>query len=109
MEAVEVSEKMERRRFWQEHVERQQASGLTQKEYCQEQGLRLHCFWYWKGRIHPRKTTVQLVEARVGDPHALLHSGSPLSLTMNGLYRIEIEKGFDPLTLKQLLHILREL
>lgn len=109
MEAVEVTEKMERRRFWQEHVERQQASGLTQREYCQEQGLRLHCFWYWKGRIHPRKAPVQLVEARIGDSRTILHPDSPLSLTVNGLYRIAIEKGFDPLTLKQLLHTLREL
>ncbi len=33
--------------FWQDHVTTWQASGLTQKAYCQKQDLRYFVFGYW--------------------------------------------------------------
>jgi len=39
---------------WQRHIAAQQASGQTQLDYCQEQGLSIHSFREHK---HPRRKT----------------------------------------------------
>ncbi len=37
--------------YWAEHVARQQASGLSVREYCQQASLQAHHFYYWRKRI----------------------------------------------------------
>ncbi len=37
--------------YWAEHVAKQQASGLSVREYCQQASLQAHHFYYWRKRI----------------------------------------------------------
>ncbi len=41
----------QRRRFWQQHVEGWQQSGLSQIAYCRRHDLKAHQFYRWRGRI----------------------------------------------------------
>ncbi|BBO88526.1 IS66 family insertion sequence element accessory protein TnpA [Desulfosarcina ovata] len=41
----------QRRNFWQTHIERWQASGLSQRAYCVQHDLILHRFYDWRRRI----------------------------------------------------------
>jgi hypothetical protein len=41
----------QRRRFWQQHVEGWQQSGLTQSAYCHRNDLNVHQFYRWRRRI----------------------------------------------------------
>jgi hypothetical protein len=38
-------------RFWQEHLAHWRSSGLTQSQYCRQQGLRWHTFHYWRKKL----------------------------------------------------------
>jgi hypothetical protein len=41
----------QRRKFWQNHIERWQISGLSQRAYCKKHDLTTHRFYDWKRRI----------------------------------------------------------
>lgn len=41
----------QRRRFWQQHVEGWQQSGLIQSAYCRRNDLNAHQFYRWRRRI----------------------------------------------------------
>lgn len=41
----------QRRKFWQTHIERWQASGLSQRAYCIQHDLIIHRFYDWRRRI----------------------------------------------------------
>ncbi len=40
-----------KREFWRRHLERQQASNLSQTTYCYREGLNVASFYYWKKRL----------------------------------------------------------
>lgn len=37
--------------IWQQHIERWETSGLTQRDYCREHNLKSHQFSYWKRKL----------------------------------------------------------
>lgn len=40
--------------FWADHIESWQASGLTQRDYCQGQAISLASFGYWRKKLRPK-------------------------------------------------------
>ena len=101
----------EKRKFWKELIHHWQESGLTQTEYCRIHNLTPHQFTYWKKRIvKPPETPISLVQVNMKssfNPNPLHHS--PLRLIIGEQYRIEIDRGFDPATLQQLIFTLKQL
>ena len=101
----------ENRKFWKEQIHNWQESGLTQTEYCRIHNLTPHRFTYWKKRnIKPPETPISLVQVNMKssfNPNPL--HPSPLRLIVGEQYRIEIDRGFDPVTLQQLLFTLKQL
>lgn len=96
----------ERRRFWEQHVENWQRSGLSQTGYCRNHGLSQKSFIYWKKKLLSANAPISLVEL----PHPSLIPvypvSTPLRLLIGGRYRIDIERGFDAETLHQVLGVL---
>ena len=43
--------RQEKRRFWQQHVEGWQQSGMNQSAYCRRHDLNIHQFYRWRRRI----------------------------------------------------------
>ena len=101
----------EKRRFWHEQIETWKNSDLKPTVYCQRHQLKIHSFWYWKKKFSARQLAgVSFV--RVFPPQ-LLHSPEgpltgPLRLLL-GEFKIEVQPGFDPQTLKQLVRALGQL
>lgn len=58
---TKASQGAERRRYWKEHIKRWQASGMTQKDYCQRNGLKWSTFHYWRKRAQEPSVPVSLV------------------------------------------------
>ena len=54
----DLSDPKAKRRFWEHHLAQCRQSSLTQKAYCQKQGLKLHQFYYWKKRLTPDHSNV---------------------------------------------------
>lgn len=96
-----------KRKFWENHIQAWQQSGLTQVEYCRQNNLKNHRLWYWRKRFSDSSDTgVTFVP--------LSFSSSKISrsdirvVTPNG-YRFEFNQGFDVSKLRQLITAVRGL
>ncbi len=111
MKKSRANERKENVKFWQEHLEKWKESGLFQAEYCRQNKLSHNRFTYWKKEILGREPAVTLVEVpmqrQVGP--AFFPVSAPLCLVVPGNYRLEIDKGFDPSTLSEVIRVLRGL
>ncbi len=94
-----------KRRFWKSHIQQWGNSGLTQVDYCKANGLIPHRFTYWKKRLNPPDAQVSFVPLQItGNLPVPVGKSSFNLFTPNG-YRIEINTGFDPDTLRQLIGV----
>ena len=97
----------DKRKFWENHIQAWQQSGLTQIEYCRENKLKNHQWWYWRKRIsHPSDTDVTFVPLRFSS--SKISQAGIRVVTPNG-YRIELDHGFDFSKLRQLITAVRGL
>ena len=94
-----------KRQFWKEQVQLWQESGLSQKEYCRQNDLRENQLTYWKKRYIKTESSISLVELTLSGSHFSSQNHSPLKVNL-GEYQIEVDRGFDPVTLKQVIYVL---
>lgn len=97
---VREQERETNRAIWSGHIDRQRQSGKGVKAFCTEEGLKVWQFSYWRGVIHPAKKEPKgFVEVNV-------KSGGGVAIEVNGC-RIEVERGFDPELLRQVVVAMR--
>ena len=100
--ASREQELAEKRRYWERHIQSWRASGLSQTGYQRRHQLSRWQFVYWKKKLdRPSSAVVSLVPICL--PQAV--PAAPLSLIVNGRYRIEISEGFQPSVLEQVLRV----
>jgi hypothetical protein len=103
----------EKRRYWKEHIDSWKASGLKQAQYCRQHDLKLHRFVYWRKKYLPRtETPISLVRVPLPEENyrnMVPSSPKPLRLVVGDDRRIEVERGFDPIALQQLVHTLERM
>jgi len=98
----------QKRRHWEKHVEAWRASGLPQAQYCRQHNLKVHCLVYWRKR-YPCKSQdpISFVQLKLPDEFQVPR---PAAIKISvGNCRIEVERGFDPDTLKKIVHTLGQL
>lgn len=102
---------MEQRRLtaeeWQKHFEEQPKSGKCVKDYCEENGLTVHKYYYWRARLRElagESTGSGFVECLVQEAAV----GRSMILECKGGYRLQIAAGFDERTLKRVLGVLTQ-
>jgi hypothetical protein len=100
-----------KRRYWKKQIESWQESGLTQTEYCHRNNLKKHQLTYWKKKFITSESAVSFVQLQVNSNLQAneLPTRSPLHLIIHDHYRIQIERGFDPIALQQLIFTLSRL
>jgi len=92
-----------RRKFWQQHFQDWQSSGLSQAAYCRQNDLKAHQLYYWKHQCVEPDTGVSFVQLPLSANLPVVATASKVSLyTCNG-FRIDIGAGFDPAMLRQLI------
>ena len=97
---MDKEEREAQRAIWVGRIEKQQRSGKSVKAFCTEEGLKVWQFSYWRSVIHPAKTEPKgFVEVKV-------KSGGGVAIEVKGC-RIEVERGFDPELLRQVVATLR--
>jgi hypothetical protein len=99
----------EKRKFWNQHFICWQESGLNQAEYCRQNNLSHHQWGYWKKRFVKTECTTEFVPLAMSQAFVGVASSSPIKLIVNEQYKIEVDRGFDPCTLKLLLTALQQL
>jgi hypothetical protein len=103
------------RRYWKEQIENWQASGLSQSEFCRRHNLKCHHFYYWRKqftRLLSPACKPDFVELPFGIRAAglICESSRPIRLDVGRKnYRIELERDFDPVALRQLIHLLDQI
>ena len=75
---------------WLEHLENQRLSGNTQSAYCQEKGLSLDAFKYYKTRqykLQQQPSTSEFVEFK---PVSIAQKNNPIIVTLTSGCSIQI-------------------
>ena len=100
-----------RQQFWEEHLEKWNASELSQGEYCRRNKISEKSFQYWKRKAKRNNDVPALVELTLPKslPVPLLSSHPQLCLVVGQRYRIEIGKEFDAQDLEQVVRILERI
>jgi len=97
----------ERNEEMQVHLEAWKSSGLTQVEYCQQNNIKSHIFTYYKsklGYVQAKVTSNALMPVQIVSEQSHC-SGIIINLPDN--LSIDINPGFDPTTLQQVLTLLK--
>jgi hypothetical protein len=99
-----------KRGFWEKVIEEWSATGLSQTEYCRQKRIRIKSFQYWKRNLRRSVCAPALVELPLKlTPTAMLRSSPELCVVVDQLFRIEIERGFDPEDLERVIRVLRRI
>lgn len=91
--------KEERRTYWKQMVDKQTASCLSAPVFCQKHNLKNSQFYRWRRKFqntsHDRSSNgfIQLIPE-------MKSSGSGVSIRIFNDILIEIDRGFDPVTLR---------
>lgn len=93
--------------FWREHSDAWKSSGLTQAEYCKQQGISYQSFVYQHNRMAckaRRTTAMSFVEAK-SETVAVTNQAAGLQLMLPNGIRIGITNEVNPVLLKTVLTI----
>ena len=91
--------KEEHRAYWKQIVDEQIASGLSAPVFCQEHNLKISQFYRWRRKfqnlspVRSSKEFIQLIPST-------RDSGSGIRIRIFNDLVIEIDRGFDPVTLR---------
>ena len=101
-----AAEQMEQYAKWKTLIEEQEKSGLTQKVFCEKQGLNLSQFIYYKVRLK-RKKLIQ----EISTPHSFTpikiqkenHHSSEIKIIMPNGFQCIFPSALDILQVKRWL------
>ncbi|MFC1746279.1 hypothetical protein ACFL35_19965 [Candidatus Riflebacteria bacterium] len=100
----------ELQKTWTRHLNNWQKSGVSQRQFCQQNKLKFHRFVYWRKKI-PVKNKNRInfvpVETDLSIPEKITfkqHS-SGIVIFVNDI-KIEIEESFNPKTLAGVVKVL---
>ena len=93
----------QKRELWNERIQAFRASGLSQKAWCEEQGLQVSQLGYWLRKL--RSETNLSEKGRWVSLSSVAPSGSGISLRVGSVV-LEIERVFDPEVLADVLRSL---
>jgi transposase len=103
----------EREQSWRRHIDRQGASGLSIRDYCDRHGLQEHSFYSWRRTIAERD---RHDKATPGQPPAFLpvavvetpsrRHDSPIDIRLADGRRVRVRAGCDRALLADILAIL---
>ena len=91
--------------IWQEHMNAWEKSGLSQKAYCNEQGIKLATFGLWRKRLRaPEQKRISFIKAS----SIVQEEGTPrnvvLQLVLPNGVRLGLNEDINEQLLHQVLH-----
>jgi transposase len=96
----------EREEYWRERVAAYERSGVSVKQFCEQQQITEQSFYVWRKRLRNQPPMrFALVETGVADPQVSAESG--LELVLPTGERLRIGASVSPTTLRRVLEALR--
>lgn len=101
----------ERRTHWRGIIENQATSGVSIAAYCRDAQIKPCLFYAWQRRF---KEPSQQQSTRTGGflqliPGKLADTASGINVRLGAKLSIEVERGFDPFTLRTVVETLSSL
>lgn len=86
---------------WEYRIQERKQSGKSIREYCAEQGINEWQYYKWRRKLSPRPEPARgFVEWKTK------RAGGRIGIEVGGC-RMDVERGFDPWTLKEIISVLR--
>jgi hypothetical protein len=95
--------------YWLEHIRKWQESGLSKAEYCRQNELARHRFYYRCQRfqrVAPEEGTAVALPFQASD---LVSSRSSLTITVGERFHVAVEGDFHPPILQKLIQTLEQM
>jgi hypothetical protein len=100
-----MKEQRSRHQIWQEHIEAWERSGLTQKQYCREKGLKLPTFGLWRKRLlRPLQENLTFIDANLRVQEEAATGKMVLQLLLPNGVRLGLNEYASESLLQQVLH-----
>lgn len=99
--------------FWQMAIETWQSSGLSVRQFCQQEGLSAPSFYAWRKKL-AKADAPQADKNDVGPPEPFIQVSLPtaahsdLQLVFVSGHRLKIPVGIDRQTLNDVLSVLQQ-
>ena len=101
------TEEQDKEQFWKAHVSAWEQSGIGQSEYCRRQELNIRVFGYWKRKLCRKVSELTFVPVAIKGTYPPNNKPEiSLKLIIGNDYGIEVGDGFNPDTLRRVLHVL---
>jgi transposase-like protein len=95
----------ERRTHWRTIVENQATSGVNITAYCREAQIKPFLFYSWRRRLREQQPCaggfLELIPGRLTEA-----ANSGIHIRLGRKLAIEVERGFDPFTLRAVVETL---
>jgi transposase-like protein len=96
----------ERRTHWRTIIEHQTTSGVSIASYCRDAQIKPSYFYSWRRRLREQQPCaggfLELIAGRMTEA-----ATSGIRIRLGGKLSIEVERGFDPFTLRAVVETLR--
>ena len=106
LEGEDTMTKEERRTYWKVLVDEQAQSGLTAPSFCREHNLKLSQFYRWRRKFKATENAPGSSDGFIELIPSLKDSSSGIRIRLFHELCVEVERGFDPVTLRAVIHTL---
>jgi hypothetical protein len=94
----------ERLIHWQTVIDNQAASGKNIADYCRESNIRTSGFYTWRRKLREQQSVAQgFIELKA---NRRSDTTSGIRIRLGAKLAIEVERGFDPFTLRAVVEAL---
>ena len=95
---------------WRRWLQQQQRRGLSVRQFCSQNQLCPKTFYTWRRRLQQRDDTnfvaVNVVPESKPEANPQSDNAATIDIVLGGGRCLRVAPGFDPHTLRQLLHLL---
>jgi transposase-like protein len=92
--------KEKRSNYWRSLIDKQAGSGLTAAAFCREHQINRDRFYHWRRRLRNDRVTGSELSGFVQLVSYQKKSSSTIRIHLDNNICIEVERGFDPHTLR---------
>lgn len=103
---MKASAKTQAQSIWKDHSEAWMASGISQRAYCEQEGISYYSFVYQHTRLmnQSKKTPLSFIEAKP-EPAVIGGQAAGLQLLLPNGIRIGIGSDINPVLLQTVLSV----
>jgi transposase-like protein len=100
--------KDERSTYWQSLIDKHAESGSTAAEFCREHQINAYRFYHWRRRFRNEQSTETNPRGFVELVPYEKQSSAGVRIHLSNELSIEVERGFDALTLRSVIQAVRD-